>query len=588
MARISSWTQFSLPSGESVASNDCSTMLFATHVVPAPPEDPIEGCGFAKLVVDVDGWYRKVKRIVSLKKIIAFWRNYRRQNYRDKNQWRSKTSGNLRITIAKNPQRKSLDLSASILDFPHAENTLFSGVQKVTFAKEWKNLNDRAIHHPNDSREMTLKNSPLASHNPFVNETGIIRVGSRLVNLTIKDKSKYPILLPRHDENVRAYIQFIHDYELHAGAKHVLSSLRQRVWIIHGLQEVTSIIRKCIACQKAFKKPLTQKMVVLPSFRVNPLPPYESTGLDLFGPVGVKINKRASWKVWVVVFTCMLTRSVHAEIVMKQDAASLILAISRFSACNPSVHHFVSDQGTNMTAADKILKKHLIDYNDAAAPELRKKGIQWNFIPAATPHYGGCWEHVVGLFKKHLKALAIGDSIHLDIFQTAIVEIEATLNRCPLTAVPAESNSCEAITPLSILHPTARSHSDFVVIPNTSSTEVDCIRGSWMNAQVLVNRFWNAWKRDYLSLLQVQEKWQKSLRNLKVNNLVILVDDKVPRGHWKLGRVIKLEMDNGHVRKAYVRTADGKTVLRDLTKLVHLELDDDFAQEQNQEEDQND
>ena len=210
------------------------------------------------------------------------------------------------------------------------------------------------------------------------------------------------------------------------------------------------------------------------------------------------------------------------------------------------------------------------------------------FFPPATPHYGGCWEHVVGLFKKHLKALAIGDSIHLDIFQTAIVEIEATLNRCPLTAVPAESKSCEAITPLSILHPTARSHSDFVVIPNTSSTEVDCIRGSWTNAQVLVNRFWNAWKRDYLSLLQVQEKWQKSLRNLKVNNLVILVDDKVPRGHWKLGRVIKLEMDNGHVRKAYVRTADGKTVLRNLTKLVHLELDDDFAQEQNQEEDQND
>ena len=105
---------------------------------------------------------------------------------------------------------------------------------------------------------------------------------------------------------------------------------------------------------------------------------------------------------------------------------------------------------------------------------------------------------------------------------------------------------------------------------------------------MLVNRFWNAWKRDYLSLLQVQEKWQKSLRNLKVNNLVILVDDKVPRGHWKLGRVIKLEMDNGHVRKAYVRTADGKTVLHNLTKLVHLELDDDFAQEQNQEEDQND
>ena len=333
---------------------------------------------------------------------------------------------------------------------------------------------------------------------------------------------------------------------------------------------------------------MTQKMAVLPSFRVSPLPPYESTGLDLFGPVGVKINKRASWKVWVVVFTCMSTRSVHAEIVLKQDAASLILAISRFSARNPSVKHFISDRGSNMTAADKILKTKLAEYNEEIAPEMRKKGIQWDFIPTATPHYGGCWERMVGLFKKHLKALAIGDSVHLDVFQTAIVEIEAALNRRPLTAVPSESNSCEAITPMSILNPTARSHSDVVVIPNSSSTEVDRIRNSWTNAQALVNRFWNAWKRDYLSLLHGREKWQKSSRNLEIDDLVILVDDKVPRGQWKLGRVIRPEVDNGHVRKAYLRTADGKTVLRDRTKLVHLELDEDASRDSQEDDEQED
>ena len=193
---------------------------------------------------------------------------------------------------------------------------------------------------------------------------------------------------------------------------------------------------------------------------------------------------------------------------------------------------------------------------------------------------------MVGLIKKHLKALAIGDSIHLDVFQTAIVEIEAALNRRPLTAVPSESNSCEAITPMSILHPTARSHSDVVVIPNASSTEVDRIRSSWTNAQALVNRFWNAWKRDYLSLLHGREKWQKSSRNLEVDDLVILVDDKVPRGQWKLGRVIRPEMDNGHVRKAYLKTADGKTVLRDRTKLVHLELDEDASRDSQEDDEQ--
>ena len=84
------------------------------------------------------------------------------------------------------------------------------------------------------------------------------------------------------------------------------------------------------------------------------------------------------------------------------------------------------------------------------------------------------------------------------------------------------------------------------------------------------------------------KKWQKSSRNLEVNDLVILVDDKMPRGQWKLGRVVKPEVDQGHVRKAYLKTADGKTVLRDRTKLVHLELDEDASRDSQQEDEQED
>ena len=77
-------------------------------------------------------------------------------------------------------------------------------------------------------------------------------------------------------------------------------------------------------------------------------------------------------------------------------------------------------------------------------------------------------------------------------------------------------------------------------------------------------------------------------KNLEIDNLVILVDNKVPCGQWKLGRVVKPEVDKGHVRKAYVKTADGKTVLRDWTKLVHLKLDEDASRDLKQEDGQED
>ena len=85
------------------------------------------------------------------------------------------------------------------------------------------------------------------------------------------------------------------------------------------MQECRSIITKCIVCQKAFKKPLEQKMGILPKMRVTPNPPFKEVGLDLMGPFGV-------------VFACMSSRSVHVEIVLQMDAQSLLNAITRYDS----------------------------------------------------------------------------------------------------------------------------------------------------------------------------------------------------------------------------------------------------------------
>ena len=139
-------------------------MVLATHVIPIPPQVPLDGCGYAKLVVDIDGWYKKVMRVASLRKIIAFWRDYRRGQDQQPNQWTATSTGNLRITIAKKKPKQSVNLAISILEFREAENLIFAATQKINFPKEWQNLVDRDIFHPNSNKEMTMKNSPL----PFI------------------------------------------------------------------------------------------------------------------------------------------------------------------------------------------------------------------------------------------------------------------------------------------------------------------------------------------------------------------------------------------------------------------------------------
>lgn len=75
--------------------------------------------------------------------------------------------------------------------------------------------------------------------------------------------------------------------------------------------------------------------------------------------------------------------------------------------------------------------------------------------------------------------------------------------------------------------------------------------------------------------LQQRQKWHKTHRNAKINDVVIVRDDAVPRNEWKLAKVTQVYPDDdGCVRKLQLMISDsaldeqGKR----LTKPVFLEM----------------
>ena len=220
-----------------------------------------------------------------------------------------------------------------------------------------------------------------------------------------------------------------------------------------------------------------------------------------------------------------------------------------------------------------MLKKELASFNNEVAPELQRRGLEWSFIPPYSPHRGGVWERVIGIFKRHMKTLSMGDPLHVDVFNTAIIEIKSIVNRRPLTAISADSSDCEAITPAHILNPAVVSHSSSLVVDCLEEEDANGFRCQWRRAQAHVNAFWRAWRRDYLTLLHDRQKWRKTRDDLREGELVLLVDEQTRRGEWKLGRIQKIERTSEHARRAWVKRADGKLVERDRTKLILLEVD---------------
>ena len=181
---------------------------------------------------------------------------------------------------------------------------------------------------------------------------------------------------------------------------------------------------------------------------------------------------------------------------------------------------------------------------------------------------------MVGSVKKLLTNITRGDVLNVKTMETIVVEVEATINRRPLTAVNADSRDLEALTPAHILYPSTFAHSSATIIPDNPLTDADTLRSNWRRAQARVNAFWTAWSRLYLTSLHERKKWTKVEKNLKLNDLVLIVEPAVARNEWRLARVVDVESDDGLVRKATVKRADGKLLLRDRNKIVALELDE--------------
>jgi hypothetical protein len=89
--------------------------------------------------------------------------------------------------------------------------------------------------------------------------------------------------------------------------------------------------------------------------------------------------------------------------------------------------------------------------------------------------------------------------------------------------------------------------------------------------QYLADLFWKRWTSEYLPQLQLRTKWESEKRDLVGGDIVILIDNSLPRNDWLLGRIIETyKGSDGKVRSVRVKTKQSELV-RPITKLCLLE-----------------
>ena len=275
---------------------------------------------------------------------------------------------------------------------------------------------------------------------------------------------------------------------------------------------------------------------------------------------------------------CFTSRAIHIEDVGSLETDAFIQALRRFICTHGAVKESWSDNGTNFTGGEREINLAIQDLDHRITQRSLNENdvewhcqplVKWHFQPPTTSHMSGVWERLIRSVCNAMKAIFGHPHVFVtrETLRTVFAEVMGILNSRPLCPSRDDPSDREPITSSHLLQQRQGMSLPLGAFQNEDlHSRKQCRRG-----QLLSNHFWTRWQREYLPLLQECNKWILKRRNLAVNDLVFVVTENAPCGHWLLGRVTRVF----HGQDGLVRTAEVKTknsiLLRPISKLCLLE-----------------
>lgn len=323
----------------------------------------------------------------------------------------------------------------------------------------------------------------------------------------------------------------------------------------------------------------------LPAPRVRPSRAFLHTGIDFAGPIKIRATKgrgHKAYKGYVAVFVCLCVKAIHLEAVSDLTSEAFLAAFHRFISMHGQPSDIYTDNDTNFVGASNQLEKDRYKFVKSIerdlAHELNTNGIKWHFIPPASAHFGGLWEISVKSVKRHLKTVVGNSTLTFEEMTTFLYRTSASLNSRPLCPFSTDPDDFTALTPGHFMIGDA-----LLSIPEHSLLDTNTSRlNRWQTLSFMAQTFWKRWHNEYLTRLQERPKWLRQSTNFEVNDMVLIIDERMPPLQWLLARVIELHPGaDGLVRVVTLRTKNG-ILKRPITKLRRLPIEKHVEMQQSE------
>lgn len=453
----------------------------------------------------------------------------------------------------------------SPFEFNEALTTCIKKAQTHEFGSELSEITKHGC--------IKTKSSSILSLTPFLDAKGILRVGGRLGQSNESENIKHPILLPHNSPLSKLLIADAHTETLHGGERLMLNYLRAVYYIVGVKNLIKNCVNKCIPCVRNRANTQRQLMGSLPPVRTTPTKAFLRSGVDYAGPIQLRTSKgrgHKSYKGYICLFVCMVTRAVHIDVVSEMTSRGFLETFKRFIARRGHCSDLYSDNGTYFVGAAKDLRELLQSERSTMIEEIAEglaiKGTTWHFIPPRAPNFGGLWEAAIKSTKFHIKRVIGEATLTFEEMSTLLNQIEACLNSRPISLLPNNPNEPNPLTPGHFLV-----GEPLITISenNYEKSNIGSLR-RWQLTQRMLQCFWRRWSNEYLVNLLHRYKWAYKTPEPEVGDIVLVKEDDLPPTKWLLGRILQKHPGTDNLTRVVSLKCGNSVFKRPTSKLCVL------------------
>ena len=303
----------------------------------------------------------------------------------------------------------------------------------------------------------------------------------------------------------------------HQGVECTLRYAQGVAYIIGGRRLVKAIQNDCTKCRILHKKGVRVAMGPIGEDNLKIAPPFYFCQVDICGPFNAfsPANKRATLKIWLVIFCCTTTGTVDCRVMEDYSTDSFLLSFIRFSCRFGYPKRLLPDEGSQLV---KGCKDMILSFSDISHKLITEYGVEFKTCPVGAHYVHGKVERKIQQVKLSLGRCMDQKRISIIQWETLGQQVSNSINNLPLCL----GNKTESLETLDLLTPNrlllGRNNSRSPTEPLEISGDYSRMVAS--NSQVFKSWF-KEWVINYVPHLVEQPKWFVTDRCISVGDVVL-------------------------------------------------------------------